>query len=151
MAAFVLIVLICCASIAIAMSRSADATIKNSGRITLVGLDAYGGDIASGTGTFSVNLGDISFGGLKSVSFRLRSISNAPATLSFRVDSWQPAGIAPFMHVSWSYSGSQIAPNEEIPVRIDISTVASAEFVDYLANNHVASIGFSLSIQAFES
>jgi len=53
---FVLVCLISGAMITIAVSTSMDAIIQNSGRITLVGLDAYGGDIGSG---YSIALGEI--------------------------------------------------------------------------------------------
>ena len=150
-AAVVLLILVFSTLIAVAASRSTDAIIQNSGRIVLVGLDAHGGDINPTSGGFSVDLGEIQVGRPKSISFYLRSVSNVPITLAFSLNSREPRGIESFFDVSWTYNGTQLAPKEEIPIRIDISTAASADFVDYVIANHVTYFSFSLSIYAIES
>ena len=148
---FVLVVLVFSALIAIAINKSMDVMIQNSGRITLIGLDAYGGDINSANGVFSIDWGKWYLGSSKNVSFYLRSISNVPITLAFSLSGWQPEDIEPFIHVSWNYTGKQIAPNEEIPIRIDLRAVNMVGLVDYLIANYVTSFSFSLSIYAVES
>ena len=64
-----LLILVLSALIAIAGSKSMDVVIQNSGRITLVGLDAYGEDLTSVNGAFSIDLGPIFVGASKNVSF----------------------------------------------------------------------------------
>ena len=61
-----------------------------------------------------------------------------------------PENIEPFIHVSWNYTGTQMAPAEEIFVRIDLNTSSSADFIDYLVNNQVTSFSFGLNIKAEE-
>ena len=140
-----------CAFVSIAISKSSEATIWNSGKITLVGLDAYGGDITSNNRDFSVGLGTIPLGSSKSVSFFLRSLSNVPTTLTFSIDNWQPRSLERFMLVTWNYSEKLIAPNEEIPIRIDFYAPESADFSNYLFVNSISSFSFSLYIYASES
>jgi hypothetical protein len=145
------ITLISSALIAIWLSKSYNLAIPTVGTIYVTGFVAYGGDINSTHGVLSIDLGEIYVGSSKNVSFYLRSVSNVPTTLALSVDNWEPESLEPFIPVSWNYSGKQIAPNEEIPIRIDINTVASADFVDYLIANHVDSFSFSPNIQPMES
>ena len=145
------VILVFSTLIAVALSRSMGATVQNSGRIILVGLDAHGGSIDSASGAVTVDLGEYQVGRSENISFYLRSISNVPITAAFSLDSWEPRGLESFMVVSWTYNGTEIAPMEEIPLVINIRTVASAEFVDFLIANHVTAFGFILSIYATES
>ena len=149
--ALVLACVIFSALITITVSKSLDVIIQNSGRITVIGLEAYGGDISSANGDFLVDWGTIYVGSSRSVLFYLRSVSNVPTTLIFSVDNWEPKGLEAYMHISWNYSGTQVAPGEEISVRIDLNPVYSADFVDYLITNNVNSYSFSLSIKAVGS
>lgn len=139
------------ALIAVWLSNSYDLTVPSLGTIYVTGVEAYGGDINTTNGAISVDLGEIQVGIPKNVSFYLRSISNVPTTLNFSINNWEPESLDRFMLISWNYSGNQIAPNEEIPIRIDLITVASADFVDYLITNNVTFFSFSLSIQAVKS
>ena len=144
----VLVCLISAALITIAVSTSMDAIIQNSGRITLVGLEAYGGDISSAN---SIALGEILLGSSKDVSFYLRSVSNVPTILEFSVTNWKPDGLKQFFLISWNYNGKVVAPNEELFVRITLNAVPSPEFVDYLISSQTASFSFDLSIYAVEA
>ena len=149
-AALILIISMLSALITIAISQPTNLTIQNSGRITLVGLDAYGTDINSVNGAFSIALGQINLGRSKNVIFYLRSISNSPVTLAFSIGNWQPETLQQFMLISWNYSGNPITPNEEIPIKITVNAVASAEFVHYLITNQITSFSLNLNIQAEE-
>jgi hypothetical protein len=151
--AFLAVIFVSSALIVIVASKSIDASIQNSGKITLVGLEAHGGDIDSSNGMFSVDLGKIYVGVSSNVSFYLRSISNLPTTIVFTIENWQPENVESFLLVSWNYSGQQIAPNEEISVRINLKIVDSGKFFDYLLSNQISSLSFSfgLEIQAVES
>jgi hypothetical protein len=143
--------LVTTALIVVAVGMSIDVTIHNYGKITLVGLDAYGGGINSGNGAFSVDWGKIYVGGSKNISFNLRSVSNVPVTLAFSISDWNPESIEPFIQISWDYSGNQISPGGEIPIRINITPSTSTDFVNYLVTNQVTSFSFSLNIHALES
>ena len=144
----VLVCLISGALITIAVSTSMDVIIQNSGRITLVGLDAYGGDIGS---AYSIALGEIRLGSSKDVSFYLRSVSNVPTILEFSVTNWKPDGLKQFLLISWNYNGKVVAPNEELFVKLTLNAVPSPEFIDYLISSQTASFSFDLSIYAVEA
>ena len=118
------------------------------GTITVEGVEAYGGDLISSDSALTVDWGRLYVGSSKNVSFYLRSVSNVPITLTLNLDEWMPENIEPFIHVSWNYTGTQMAPAEEIFVRIDLNTSSSADFIDYLVNNQVTSFSFGLNIKA---
>jgi hypothetical protein len=147
---FVLISLVSVALIALAISKSLEFTVQNSAKITFLGVEGFGGDLNSFNGVFSIDWGQIYVGDSANATFYLRSVSNVPATLALNIDSWEPEGIEHFIFVSWNYSGTQIAPREEIPIRIDLNTADSADFVDYLITNNVTYFSFRVSISALE-
>jgi len=117
----------------------------------VTGVEAYGGDINSTNGALTVDWGVIPVGNSSSVSFYLRSVSNIPVTLALSLDNWVPRSIEPFIFVSWNYTGNQIAPGEEISIRIDLKTTATSDFVEYLVANYVRSFNFSLNIHTVQS
>jgi hypothetical protein len=145
------ITLISSASIAIWLSHSYHIHLPTVGTISLIGLEVYGGDIQSTNGNFSLDIGEIRMGTPKNVSFLLRNKSNTVTTLSITLNNWIPESLQSFMIISWNYTGEKIAPNEEIPIRIDITTETSLEFVDYIVTNDVKSFSLSLTIQAVEA
>lgn len=138
-------------SVALWLSRSANLMIPSAGTIHAIRVEVSGGDIETIDGVTSINWGTLQTGDSKSKSINLRSISNAPTTLVLSVDNWEPEGLEPYMLVSWNYTGKQIAPNEEIPVRISLNASSSADFFGYLITNQVTSFSCSLLIQAVES
>ena len=117
----------------------------------MTGVEAYGGDINSANGSLIVDWGVIQVGSSNSVSFYLRSVSSVPVTIALSADNWVPQSIESFMPVSWNYTGNQIAPGEEISVRIDLKTTTTSAFVDYLVSNKVTSFSFSLNIRSVQS
>jgi hypothetical protein len=137
--------------IAIWISNSFDIHIPSIGTIRLIGVEAYGGDINITNGQISLDVGTIHVGTPKNVSFYIRSVSNMPTTLNLIVDNWNPDGLERYMNVSWNYSGNQVAVGEEIPIRINIDTVDTADFWGYLITNHITSFGFSLTIKVSET
>jgi hypothetical protein len=127
------------------------ATVPGVGTIHTQGIEVYGGDLETRDGAVSIDWGTLQLGDSRNRSLCLRSLRNVPTTLAFSVDSWKPESIERYVFVSWNYSGKQIAPNEETPIRIDLKTASSTDFVDYLITNHVTSFSCSLNIQAVES
>ena len=133
------------------LSKSYNLTIPSMGTIYVTGVEAYGGDINSANGSLIVDWGVIQVGSSNSVSFYLRSVSSVPVTIALSADNWVPQSIESFMPVSWNYTGNQIAPGEEISVRIDLKTTTTSAFVDYLVSNKVTSFSFSLNIRSVQS
>ena len=144
------ITLVSSALIAIWLSNSYDIHLPTLGTISLIGVEAYGGDINSTNGNLTLNLGEIMLGTPKNVSFILRSKSNMLTTLNISLNNWVPKELQSYMNVTWNYSGEEIAPNEETPIIIDITPEASTEFVDYIITNDVKNFSFNLTIQAVE-
>jgi hypothetical protein len=146
MIAVVAITVIFHALIASWLSKSYNLKIPSMGTIYVTGVEAYGGDINSTNGSLTVDWGVIQVGSSNSVSFYLRSVSNVPVILALSPDDWVPRSIEPFMPVSWNYTGNQIAPGEEISIRIDLKTTTTSAFVDYIVSNKVTFFSFSLNI-----
>jgi hypothetical protein len=146
MIAVVAITVIFHALIASWLSKSYNLKIPSMGTIYVTGVEAYGGDINSTNGSLTVDWGVIQVGSSNSVSFYLRSVSNVPVILALSPDNWVPRSIEPFMPVSWNYTGNQIAPGEEISIRIDLKTTTTSAFVDYIVSNKVTFFSFSLNI-----
>ncbi len=115
------------------------------------GIEAYGEGVKFTNGVISIDCGEINVGSSHEVAFNLRNVSNESFTLAFGLANWKPRSIEPFILVSGNYTGTRIAPGEEIPIAISLNVSSSADFVDYLIANQVASFRFSLSIQAVES
>jgi hypothetical protein len=150
-AAVATVTLITSTLIAICISNSFNIHVPTVGTIRLIGVEAYGGDTNTTDGQVSLDLGAIDVGTPKNVSFYIRSVSNVPTKLDLIVDNWNPDGLARYINISWNYTGTQVAAGEEIPIRIDIDTVNTAEFWDYLITNHITSFSFSLTIEVSET
>lgn len=146
-----LITLISSALIAIWLNHLYDIHLPTVGTIRLIGLEVYGGNIQSTNGNFTLDLGEIWMGTPKNASFLLRNKSNTVATLNLTLNNWIPEDLQPFMTISWNYTGEKIAPNEEIPISIDITSENSLEFIDYIVTNDVKSFSLNLTIQAVEA
>lgn len=136
---------------AILLNNTYDLCIPSLGTIRLIGVEAYGGDINQTNSELEIYLGEIQVGTPKNISFILRNKSNTPTTLSMTANNWKPQNLATYMSVSWNYTGNQIAPNQEIHVRIDIDAPTTMEFANYLITNNVESFSFSLTIKANET
>jgi hypothetical protein len=128
------------------LSKIDNLTVPSIGTIHVTGVDAYGGDIKSANGTMSIDWGTLYLGDSKNASFYLKSISNIPIKLAFNVTNWSPEGIAPYMTLSWNYTGTQIAPQEEIPVGFTLSLSSSRDFINYLITNNVTAFNFDIHI-----
>jgi hypothetical protein len=134
--------------IAVWLSKIDNLTVPSIGTIYVTGVEVYGGDIKSTSGTASIDFGTFYLTETRNASFYLRSVSNIPVKLAFNVTNWSPEGLAPYMTLAWNYTGTQIAPREEIPLTFTLSLSSSGDLVNYLITNNVTSFNFDLHIYA---
>jgi hypothetical protein len=134
--------------IAVWLSNTDNLTIPSVGTIYVTGVEVYGGDTKSTNGIASIDWGTFYLTESKSASLYLRSVSNIPVKLAFNVTNWSPEGLAPYMTLSWNYTGTQIAPREEIPLSFTLSLSPTKDFINYLVTNNVTSFNFDLHIYA---
>jgi len=119
----------------------------SSSSVNGTGLQVYGGDLHGD----SIQWGKNYVGASKTVSFHLQSTSDVPITIDFYVTDYVPAGIGPYLFLSWNYNGSQINPGEQISLTFTLTLPYSQDFQDYLANNKVSSFGFNINIYSVSS
>jgi hypothetical protein len=136
--------------IAVLLRRSLGVTVPSVGTIHLTGVEVYGGDIRLVDGVASIDWGTVQFGDSRNVSFYLRSTSNEQTRLAFNVTDWSPEEIKNYVKLSWNYSGTQLAPKQEILVIFTLSTVDTRIFADYLVSNNVTSYNFKINIHPTE-
>jgi hypothetical protein len=128
--------------------------IIDVGTIYITGVETYGSDIKftsemKFTGaTLTLDWGTVYLTDSKNVSFYLKSTHKTPITLSFNVTKMSPEGLRPYMNLSWNYSGTQIAPNDEIAVTFNLRFSPSIDLRNYLFTNNVTSFNFEISIYA---
>jgi hypothetical protein len=134
--------------IAVWLSKIDNLTVPSIGTIYVTGVEAYGGDIKSTNGTPTVDWGTFYLSSSKNASFYLRSVSNIPIKLAFNVTNWSPEGLAPYMTLSWNYTGTEIAPREEIPLNFTLSLSPTEDLINYLITNNVTAFNFDIHIYA---
>jgi hypothetical protein len=127
-----------------------DRTLPTTGRITLEGLEIYGGDVKYDlkSGAFYVDWGELTLGASKNASFHIKSNSNVDVKLELNVTGWAPAGIEEYLTISWDYNGTSLSPTQEILVTVNLAVAASGEFIDFLVTNEVTAFGFDITIYA---
>ena len=116
------------------------------GTVNFTGVEAYGGDIKTINGTNTIDWGTFHVGESKNISFTIKSISNTPTRINYRITELSPNGLADFMTLKWNYSGVALLPQEQIPISFTLSLSASAETINYLTTNKVTNFNLDISI-----
>ena len=137
--------------IAIWLSHSDNLTIPSIGTVYVTGVEAYGGDLKLEGDSLHIDWGTIYLGSSKNASFYLKSVSNTNIKLVLNVTNWNPKGMAPYMNLSWTYTGTPLSPDEVIPVNMSLSAPLSIDFAHYLITNDVDAFSFDICIQALKA
>jgi hypothetical protein len=135
--------------ISILLSRTTRLYVPSLGTIKTIGVDIYW-DEALTNKTESVNWSTIYVGSSQNVTFYLRSISNAEATLHLNATDWNPSDISKYMTLSWNYNGSTLQPGQVIQVTLTLSASSSYAFIYYLITQNVKRFSFDITIAASE-
>ena len=143
----IVITVIFTASIVVWLARFS-VGVPSVGTIYVAGAEAYGGDIKPINGVPSIDWGTIQCGDSKNVTFYLRSISNVQIRLAFAATDWNPEGLKNYVTLSWNYSGTQLAPKQEIPICFTLSTPDTRDFANYIVTNNVKLYNFTIYIYA---
>lgn len=118
----------------------------STGTINVTGIEAYGGDIRTINGTNTIDWGTFQLGESKNVSFTIKSISNTPTKIAYRITDFSPESLADFMTLDWNYTETTLQPQEQIPIRFTLSLSASADAINYLVTNKVTTFKLDISI-----
>jgi len=78
----------------------------------------------------------------------IKSVSNFIVTLNLNITDWYPEEISDYLTISWDYNGTQLNPNEIIPVTMTLTASSSNEFINYLVNNEIRRFDFVIHIVA---
>jgi hypothetical protein len=122
--------------------------IPAKGTIYVKGLEIYGEDIKSEAGKLYVDWGELYLGASASTSFNVQSKSNVDVKLELNVTGWTPAKLGSYIKISWDYNGTQLSPQQELPVTIYLNIPSSEEFIRYLVENQITAFGFDININA---
>jgi hypothetical protein len=128
------------------LNVTSNTSVQNVGGIYVTGVEAYGGDITYRNGIATLDWGTFYLGNSKNASFYLRSISTSQIRLALNVTNWNPEGLKHYMTLTWDYTGTQIDPNEEIPVRLTLSLSSSTDLINYLITNKVTTFSFNINV-----
>jgi hypothetical protein len=112
------------------------------------GLEIYGGDIKSDKGKTYIDWGELSPGASSRASFYVQSTSNVDAELGLNITGWTPAGIEAYINISWKQNGTQLSPQQELLVTLNLDVSSSGEFIRYIVENNVTAFGFDITIYA---
>jgi len=132
-------------------------SITDVGIIYVKSVETYGSDIKftskmkfTGT-TVALDWGTFYLIDSKNVSFHLKSTKKIPVTLAFNVTNLSPDGLRPYLNLSWNYSGTQIAPNEEFTVTFTLGFFHSHDLTNYIIANNVTSFNFEINLYAIST
>jgi hypothetical protein len=129
------------------LSRSSSTQVYTFGTVRVTGVEAYGGDLKTVNDTAVVDWGTVNAEQSKTVSFKVRSISNIPVKLTFNVTDWQPEDIRKYIQVTWNYSGETLNPQQETQLSFTLKAPYTREFAEYTAKNTVQTFNFTIHIQ----
>jgi hypothetical protein len=133
---------------AFAPNGDENRTIPATGTIHVRGLEIYGGNITSESGKVYVDWGELTLGASKNASFYVKSNSNVDVKLGLNVTNWTPPGIDKYMHISWYYNGTVLAPAQSILVTVNLEVASDGDFIDFLVENNVTAFGFDMTVYA---
>jgi len=74
--------------------------------------------------------------------------SNVDVKLELNVTGWTPAKLESYIKISWDYNGTQLSPQQELPVTLYLNIPSSEEFIRYLVENQITAFGFDININA---
>jgi hypothetical protein len=98
--------------------------ISNVATLKLVGVGVYK-DVNFTIPVTMIDWGMVEPGETKDYAVFLRSESNVPMSLTMYVANWNPANASNYLHLTWNYSGVQLAPHASLPIRFSLIVNAS--------------------------
>jgi len=122
--------------------------IPAKGTIYVKDLEIYGENIKSEAGKLYVDWGELYPGASTSTSFNVQIKSNVDVKLELNVTGWTPAKLGSYIKISWDYNGTQLSPQQELPVTLYLNIPSSEEFIRYLVENQITAFGFDININA---
>jgi len=147
--------------VAIMLDGNGVFRLPSVGYIHTVGLKAYW-DPTLQNETTQIDWGTVYPGSSNNVSFYLQSASNVPTTLQMTVANWTfrdandtiilgPAGITPYMNLTWNLENNTLATHQTITATLTLSIDSSQDFLNFLINNNITQFSMDITIQANET
>ncbi len=127
---------------------SGTVNVPSIGTIHVWGIEAYGGDLKTINGTSTIDWGTLYIGESHNVSFTVKSKSNMPIEIAFRIVRLSPEGLSRYITLKWNYNCTFLLPQEQRQINFTLSLSNSTDTINYIVANKITAFNLDIDIYA---